>query len=206
MNEFKEVPASNNSIAQRKPVFGVGINDADYLIEQRINGKQTKCPYYERWKNMLMRCYSSKYQERQPTYIECTVCEEWLTFSNFKSWMRSKCWKENHLDKDLKIQGNKIYSPDTCLFVPPAVNTFTTGSDAKRGLHPIGVYFDKQKGKFQARCSNGKGKQKYLGCFNSPEEAHQAWRIFKKQLGLELANEQTNPEIKTALIKYVESI
>jgi len=46
MKEFIEVPASRASLAQRKPAYGIGINDADYMTEQNINGKKVRCPYY----------------------------------------------------------------------------------------------------------------------------------------------------------------
>ena len=108
-------------------VYGVGTNDAGYAIQvmesvRGANGKPKQriiwfCPFYRRWVHMLERCYSERYQEKKPTYIGCTVCEEWLRFSNFKSWMETQDWEGKHLDKDLLVEGNKIYSPDTCILV-----------------------------------------------------------------------------------------
>ena len=63
----------------RSLICGVGVNDANYAT----SGKRM-CPFYRRWINMLERCYSEKFQEKNPTYRGCSVCEEWLTFSNFK--------------------------------------------------------------------------------------------------------------------------
>ena len=84
----------------RKLVYGVGINDSNYVVRRfetigYVNGKQKQkliwvCPYYQTWTNMLNRCYSIKYQERNKTYIGCSVSEEWKTFSNFRSWMMTK--------------------------------------------------------------------------------------------------------------------
>ena len=79
----------------KKLVYGIGINDADYAVTEwetiEVNGKRKKklvwgCPYYRTWKDMLRRCYSTKFQETNPTYIGCSVSDEWLTFSVFKSW------------------------------------------------------------------------------------------------------------------------
>ena len=133
----------------RRLVNGVGVNDADYVVEKLettgyVNGKQKQklvwyCPHYRAWRGMLSRCYSAKYQEKQPTYIGCSVSEEWLTFSNFKAWMEKQKWEGMHLDKDLLIEGNKIYSADTCVFVSPLVNTFINDQMAKRGEWLIGV-------------------------------------------------------------------
>ena len=40
----------------------------------------------ERWYGMLRRCYDTKYQARQPSYIGCSVSEEWLNFQTFAKW------------------------------------------------------------------------------------------------------------------------
>ena len=100
-----------------KLVWGVGINDADYSVCPRVDGIHINCIYYQTWQSMLERCYSSKYQAKHPTYKSCTVCEEWLHFSNFRSWMVGQNHKGKFLDKDILELGNKIYSPETCIFV-----------------------------------------------------------------------------------------
>ena len=41
---------------------------------------------YIKWHDMINRCYNAKFHKRQPQYMECTVCEEWLNYSNFKVW------------------------------------------------------------------------------------------------------------------------
>ena len=69
---FQEITASKNSIANRNLVFGVGINDANYVTQPGTHNKQSKCPYYSIWKDMLKRCYSSKYLLKRPTYKGCT--------------------------------------------------------------------------------------------------------------------------------------
>lgn len=122
-----------------KKVCGVGINDADYATQGRdkITGKRWWCPYYSRWHSMIKRCYSEKYQEKNPTYKGCAVCEEWLYFSNFKRWVEEQDWKGKHLDKDFLVEGNKVYGPDTCVFMDGSLNTFTTLRAALRGDYPF---------------------------------------------------------------------
>lgn len=67
------------------------------------------------WKGMLERCYSDKYQEKKPTYIGCTVCDDWLNFQNFAEWFyRTFPGEDYQLDKDIKVKHNKLYSPWTC--------------------------------------------------------------------------------------------
>lgn len=195
----------------RKLVFGVGINDSDYVTQKYetigyVDGRQKQkliwvCPFYRVWCSMLNRCYSSKHQERYPTYKGCTVSADWLTFSVFKSWMKKQDFEGKHLDKDLLFEGNKVYSDKTCVFVSGEVNGFTTDSKSSRGELMIGVSWNKEKGKFQSQCRNPfTKKQEYLGYFTSEQEAHQAWLTRKLYLAKELAAIQTDPRVAKALI------
>lgn len=101
-----------------------GCDDADY----------TSNSYYK-WKNMVQRCYDKKVHKKyKPEYKDKSVCEEWLNYSNFRSWFDEHyvpC-KNNQidLDKDLLVQGNKIYSPETCVFLVHYQNLMFEG---KRG-------------------------------------------------------------------------
>ena len=147
-----------------KLIYGIGINDSDYKIQPHIEGKQVICKYYQTWKGMLSRCYDFKTQAKRPTYIGCTVCDEWLTFSNFKRWMETQDWEGKCLDKDILVQRNKVYSPDTCIFVTDAINVLFTKRDAARGQYKLGVYFNRENGKFKSQC-NINGKQKHLGYY-----------------------------------------
>lgn len=183
-----------------KLVYGVGINDADCPTQPVINGKKVKCPFYQTWSNMLRRCYHQKEQERYPTYKGCSVCNEWLVFSNFKSWMDSQYWYMMQLDKDLLVKGNKIYSPETCVFVSGQLNSFTTESSSTRGCYPIGVNFHRSTGELQAKCRNPfTGKQEFLGYFNCANEAHEAWRRRKHELACQWAEIVEDPRLKEAL-------
>lgn len=192
-------------------VFGVGINDAGYVTQKKetiyVNGvrkqKQVwECPYYRVWKDMLRRCYSAKFQERQPTYKGCSVSEEWLRFSNFRRWMEAQDWEDKQLDKDLLFEGNKIYSKKTCVFVTRMVNTFTTDCGASRGEWLIGVCWNREKGKFQSSCGNlFTKKQETLGYFTCEQEAHETWVKRKSELANELAAIQSDPRVAKALIE-----
>ncbi|CAL9974517.1 HNH endonuclease [Vibrio phage F99] len=157
-----------------KPVYGVGWNDSDYRTQ--IRG-QPRCPYYVKWSGMLQRCYSIKWQENNPTYKGCLVCEDWLYFSNFRNWMENQNWKDCELDKDILGDG-KLYSPTTCAFIPRQVNKFILGVDNVRGELPIGVIA--RGSKYRASCQNPfNKKQERLGTFCMIEEAALAWRTKK---------------------------
>ena len=182
-------------IKEQGLVYGWGINDADYVVHPTINGKLVVCRFYRTWANMIRRCRSGV----QPTYAQCSVCDDWRYFSNFKSWMQQQDYHGKQLDKDLITKGNKIYSPNTCIFIESKLNNFITDSRAKRGYYPLGVYLDKINNGFIASCSNGKGDSTYLGYFKTPEEAHEAWRSYKHKLACQYADEQTDPRIAHAL-------
>ena len=193
-----------------KLVCGVGINDADYVTQKwetiEVDGKQKRnlvwvCPYYRVWNSMLQRCYSYKFQERNPTYKGCSVSEEWLTFSAFKCWMEKQDWEGKQLDKDILFEGSKVYSAETCVFVSSSVNLFTIDSGAARGECLIGVNWHKGAGKFVSRCRNPfTKKQEHLGYFTCELEAHQAWLERKLELAHLLAAEQTDERVSKALI------
>lgn len=194
-----------------KLVFGVGINDAGYVVRKwetvgYVDGKQKQkmvwiCPFYRVWHSMLNRCYSSKYQESKPTYKGCSVSEEWLTFSNFRAWMVTQDWQGKQLDKDLLFEGNKVYSAEACAFVSHSVNSFTTDSGAARGDWLIGVSWDKGRGKFKSQCCNPLTKRReFLGRFTREQDAYDAWLKRKLELAKELAAMQTDPRVAEALI------
>lgn len=190
---------------KNKLVFGVGINDADYVIKKSLSyiedGKRKRkqlwaCPYYNKWSSMLTRCYSSKFLQKNPTYKGCSVCQEWLTFSNFKAWMETQDWEGKQLDKDILLINNKIYSPETCVFVEQKVNLFL--NDLCVGN--IGSCWNSKANKYMAQCSDGKGGNKTLGLFDTAEEAHLAWKKAKHDIAIELSYNQSDIRIREILL------
>jgi len=190
----------------------IGINDANYQLCKYKTVSQEggkcrrvlawKCPFYQVWESMLRRVYDEKYHKRFPTYVGCSVADEWLLFSNFKAWMEKQDWEDNQLDKDLLIQGNKLYSAETCVFIDRKVNIFITEVRSNHGEWPVGVRWDTKANKFQARCRNPfTGYQEYLGLFTTPEDAHTAWLDRKRSLALTLAELQGDARISKALVE-----
>lgn len=204
MTEFIERAANKNSLIQRKLICGIGINDADYIVKNKINGKTIDCYFYRTWRSMIKRCYSDKFHITQPTYRGCSVCNEWLYFSNFKAWMEMQNFKGKQLDKDLLFPGNKIYSHETCMFVSQRVNSLLTDSRKARGSYAIGVHLSKANKKFVAMCDNGI-KTKNIGYFNTEQEAHQAYLKYKKQVITEVALEQDDIRLKDALLRIADT-
>lgn len=181
---------------KRSLYYGVGLNDSDYLTRTRQPcGKVVFCPYFLRWKKMLERCYA---KDIKSGYEGCTVCEEWLTFSNFKSWMQAQDWEGKELDKDLLVEGNKQYSPNNCCFLTKKVNSFLVAKNTEGCTY--------RNGRFQAQCSDPFGINKsYIGKFKTKEEAKSAWLKVKNEYANILADEITDIRISEALrSKYKE--
>ena len=169
-------------VYSKKPLHGVGINDAPYQVHMNLLGTGVKCPAYSTWHSMLQRCYSDKLLLKRPTYKGCTVAPEWHSFMRFREWWLQHYKEGYQLDKDLLVPCNKVYSPDTCIFVPQWLNALTIARDAARGLLPLGVSLSpaNRTKPYQARCRAGTaGKQVHLGLYGTPEEAHQAWLNYK---------------------------
>ena len=181
-----------------KLVYGVGINDADYVVQPIINGKQEVCPIYRTWKSMLNRCYCLSTHLTSPTYVVCSVSKEWLTFSNFREWMISQNWKGKHLDKDILFKNNKIYSSSSCCFVSCSINALLNSQGASRGKYLIGCC--KKSSKFRSQISIH-GKKTYLGLFETQKEAHLAWRKAKSAYIIEAAFTQTRDNVREALLE-----
>ena len=195
-----------------KLIHGVGVNDLGYRTQineelpknggKRIQKSVFICKYYAAWKNMLERCYSKKFLESYPTYIGTSVCSEWLYATAFKKWMEQQDWHGKCLDKDIIVPGSKLYSPETCAFVLKATNSFVTARDACRGEYPVGVYLFKRTGEYRAQCKNPfTGKNEHLGCYSTPEEAHEAWRERKHELAQLVAATESDPRVVEALRK-----
>ena len=196
---FIEIPASNYSLVKRKPICGIGINDAKYVVSPVLNGIKLFCPYYRTWSDMITRCYSSKFHDKNTTYSNCTTITDWHIFSNFKSWMLTQNWEGKALDKDLLKDGNKIYSPECCIFVSQQLNNLLMSRSSARGKYPQGVSVDKRINSFVASCAVY-GKAKRIGCYKTPEEASAAYKQFKSKHILEVAEEYKNePRLYEAL-------
>lgn len=197
---FITIPADQKSLENRRLIRGVATNDANYQVNPSVNGKKLWCPFYLRWKNMIQRCYSKEYQSRFPTYKGCSVCSEWLLFSNFKRWMKKQDWKGKQLDKDLLIFGNKEYSPDACIFVSVAINSLVLHPSKSKSKYPLGVYKCNSSGLYVAQCKK-QNKPICIGRFKTPELAFDAYKKYKYKLIRDIANQQVEP-LKTALLSY----
>lgn len=162
--------------SRKHPVFGFGINDYDGFV---VNSNGDIEPFYSAWHSMIRRCYSEYHHKLNPAYIGCTVCDEWKYLSNFKKWFDENYIDGCHLDKDILVQDNKVYSPSTCCFVPQYINSLLTDHRAARGAYKLGVR--KENGKFVASV-NDNTRSVHIGSFATEDEAFNAYVKAKKEV------------------------
>ena len=185
-------------------VHGVGILGTRH--PSTINGRNTK--EYEIWYSMLSRCYNDASKKHRPTYEGCEVSDNFKYYEYFYEWCNSQVGFGNqgwHLDKDLLVKGNKVYSEDSCVFIPQEVNSLLIKHEASRGEHLIGVCWCKRDKAFVAQINKNKGKRECLGYFNTEIEAFNAYKQAKESFIKEQANKwksQIDERAYEALMNY----
>lgn len=188
----------------RSLIYGWGINDAGYVVEDKIRiGADRKvqylsiCPFYKKWAGMIRRCRSTAFQERNPTYVGVRASEEWRRFSVFKEWMQGQPWEGNELDKDLLGAGD-LYSPDTCCFVHKDINGFFANCTPSTGKL-LGVSPYNKSGKYRSQGLKN-GKRYNIGVYPTQIEAHEAWLAYKSGcLEALIAKHLVPPKVESAL-------
>ena len=191
---------------KRKPlVEGVGVND----YNGNMHGDKRVYYAYKIWSAMLRRCYNDKVKSKEPTYEGCFVCDEWLHFSCFYEWFNAHYKEGFYIDKDLRVIGNKVYSPETCEFVPRRINNILGGRNINHyntfGL-PVGVTPTTGTNTFSAALSIN-GKRTHIGVYGTPEEAFAAYKKVREEYIKDVAKEEYDKgnisnEVYQSLMNY----
>lgn len=185
--------------AQTKSIYGIEINDSTLSSDKSV---------IDKWRQMLFRCYSGEYAKEHPTYIGCTVCDEWLKFSNFERWVVEqgvRNVKKYDLDKDLfSYGGEKIYSPSTCCLLPHRLNSLLVVTTSKKSGLPRGVY-RRESGKYRIILSFSTIKT--YAQYQTADEAFEAYKTAKEKHIRELASEfyakhSISKRVYDALMKF----
>ena len=187
--------------------FGVGI-----IGENHVTGDSM----YNTWVCMLTRCYGAIQHKEGSSYKGCNMSEYFLYYPNFKEWCLNQvgfCAVDDkgkifQLDKDILVEGNKVYGEDTCCFVPAEINGLQLTLKNNRVLLPKGVHYDKKNDKYIAQIG-GRNSYSFLGRFTTPEEAFCAYKKAKENYVKEVANkwkDHIDPRVYETLMKYEVSI
>ena len=206
--EMKEVRNGGVKDPYSPSVYGVGIVGTKYPSSK--SGVQTK--EYKLWCRMLVRCYSESFKKKQPTYEGCEVSNNFKSYEYFYEWCRKQVGFGNEgwqLDKDLLVKGNKVYSEDSCVFLPKEINLLLVKREALRGKHLIGVSWKKANKTFVATVNKNKGNPKWLGYFKTELEAFNAYKTAKESFVKEQAEKwksQIDERAYEALMSYTVEI
>lgn len=147
-----------------------------------------------RWRYIKERCSNCESYKKNTlsTYKNVTLCDEWFIFENFKDWYEKNEYmvegEDCHIDKDILIKGNKVYSPNTCIFVPKRINSIFAFKKTHSKL-PSGVekYIVNGIVKYKSRIYKD-DKEKYLGIFETKEEAFEVYKTEKEKYIKEVAD------------------
>lgn len=179
--------------------------DYNSFISKNIKPKKYKTVYqrgfigndikdkdiYITWSSMFYRTSCDKFKNKNHTYKDTFVCEEWHNYQNFIKWFKDNYYEIPNekmcLDKDILVKGNKIYSPDTCVFVPHAINSLFIKSNKSRGNLPIGVSYVKKNGRYESYLSKY-NKKVNLGYYDTIEEAFKVYKSNKEKYIKEVAD------------------
>lgn len=191
------------------PVYVVGVMD----IPNELRRYHPVPKEYSIWNGIRQRCYNENTRDKLPTYKDVEMSENFKFYSYFKEWCNQQVgFNEDgwQLDKDILSKGVKLYSEDTCCFVPPEINYLILKADRIRGKYPIGVYHDTSKihKRFSARVSKN-GKHKRFGSYLTPEEAFAVYKREKEKYIKEVANkwkDKIDPRVYEALMNWTIEI
>ena len=179
-------------------LYDVGFTDIPPKENLRLHGI---------WRGMFSRCYNTHHHEKYASYECCEVAGDFKYFSRFVDWCKSQKGFDKEgfqLDKDILVKDNKVYSPETCCFVPKDLNTLLTHRRKDKGLYPVGVSYKPRINRYIAQISRFK-RVVHLGCHTSPEEAFQAYKQAKEAYIKEVAElykDQIDNRVYEALMNY----
>ena len=174
-----------NQGIKMKKIFHVGHNDKQRKTHDIINGKKVARKEYQLWSSMLNRCYNPYMLNEKTAYIDCHVDEFFHSYTNFYDWCQDQVgfdFQHYHIDKDLLSNNGKIYSPETCLFLPRQINIaikpHAEGVDAPSA----------PKTKIFHITITRHGITKSLGWFKTRKGSYAAYILAKKEYLKELAS------------------
>jgi hypothetical protein len=164
-----------------------------------IGGKVFHTRLGQLYRGMVERSTNNSYVQRNnKAYASCTMAEEWQDFNNFAFWaMSQKGYNQLdckgayfELDSDLFRQGNKLYSPSTCCFIPQEINVFIA-SKKDVGALPTGVSKSANKNKYVAKIGID-GRQVHLGTYSTLQQAVNVYKARKARQAVILVEKYQN--------------
>lgn len=193
----RSVPSCMVTTGEIKDLLSPCIHGVGFIGDGPFNKKDYP-GFYDLWRGMFERCYDEKSLEKHPTYRGCHVDSAWHNFQHFMLWAIPRFKEGHHLDKDLKIYGNKVYGPDTCLFIPAGLNSSIAAIRLKTSGLPLGISMTKG-GKYEVVFSEDDAKRTKV--FRKREYAFRFAVSYKMSL-----MQKYRPQITSVTMNYVYSL
>ena len=156
---------------------------------------------------MNARCKpNGNVQRKHGSYVG--VYHTFDSFNAFSEWAQKQVGYGEYkfqLDKDFLSKDCKVYSPETCVFIPQSLNKFILEPCNKTHDLPTGVCFEPRWKRFTAYCNDENCKREHLGSFGSPEEASSIRNAFKERVARILAGRwkgKVDDRVHDMLINY----
>lgn len=189
----------------------VKLESGDYSKSYRETGKRYLTKEYSFWHNLYDRVNCKARHAADPKYIGCTLGFD--SYNSFAEWCSNQIGFDEEgwvLDKDILCHmksKEKIYSPETCVFVPVSINAFLTFRSNKNTTGYSGVSAIKSQGysaNFMACCTNLNGKNTTLGRTYTAEEAYLLYRKHKVNLAKQLVDKYKG-RVDEKVITYLDN-
>lgn len=184
-------------------LFGEG-----YIGEGKYSSSDKEV--YTPWKSMMQRCYDENSRHLYKSYKGVEVCKEWKCLQNFGAWFEENYNPETMqgwaIDKDILAEDKKIYSPETCAFVPPSINNVLVKAVGKNNGQPTGV--EKRGNSYYVRFFKGNEHFRSIR-YDSSKEASFVYGYEKDKYIKELAErfkDVLDPRIYDKLVDYKTKI
>ena len=178
----------NSLFADYQPLSDIITSNNNF--DNRLNHGYNKTKIWRTYYNIKQRCNNPKH----PRYNDyggrgIKMCKEWEDdIMNFINWA-----KENNYNDSLtidRINVNQDYSPSNCRCVSYSIQSINTTTRIDNTSGYRGVSRDKHNWRAQIQI---KGKSKFLGYFDTPEEASEAYEnAFMEREDLYLKEEPNN--------------
>lgn len=171
-----------------RTIYGVGyFGEGKYIC--RVKGRTAKSDghragcmikEYASWESMMKRVYGNLTEQEFRIYHDVTVCEEWHNYQNYAEWCQNQAGfglDGYHLDKDILVRGNRVYSPSSCCFVPAHINSAVTGmkhtnTTGFTGVSSVDYGFSSE--------ITMNGTSVHLGTFSTAEKAFKVYKSIKE--------------------------
>ena len=128
------------------------------------------------WHAMRQRCGVGGSKKANAAYADCVMSENFLKFQFFAEWCQTQIGyglPNYQIDKDILLEGNRVYSEVNCVFVPQELNSFFCSRSGPVSDLPKGV--TRCKNSYSARFAPA-SVSGYLGMFKTVEEASQSYQ------------------------------